>query len=109
VPVDVLGLKGVSAVAFAGIGRPEKFFDTLRALGADLVEARAFADHHVYTASEIARLKAKARGALLVTTEKDFVRLTPSERDGVNFMPVRAAFDDPAVFTRLLDSAGLAR
>jgi tetraacyldisaccharide 4'-kinase len=109
VPVDVLGLKGAGVVAFAGIGRPEKFFDTLRALGADLVETRDFADHHVYTASEIARLKAKARGALLVTTEKDFVRLTPAERDGVNFLPIRAAFDDPAAFARLLDSAAPAR
>jgi tetraacyldisaccharide 4'-kinase len=109
VPVDVLGLKGTSAVAFAGIGRPEKFFDTLRGLGADLVEARSFADHHAYSASEIARLKAKARGIRLVTTEKDFVRLTPAERDGVNFLPVRAAFDDPAAFTRLLDSIAPAR
>lgn len=104
VPVDVLGLKGAPAVAFAGIGRPEKFFETLRALGAELIETRGFADHHVYSASEIARLKAKARGALLVTTEKDFVRLTPAEREGMNFLPVRAAFDDPAAFARLLDS-----
>jgi len=109
VPVDVLGLKGAQVVAFAGIGRPEKFFDTLRALGAELVEARGFADHHAYTAAEIARLKAKARGLRLVTTEKDFVRLTPSERDGINFLPVRAAFDDPPAFGRLLDSVELPR
>jgi tetraacyldisaccharide 4'-kinase len=104
VSVDMLGLRGKSVVAFAGIGRPEKFFDTLRARGAELIETRAYADHYAYTASDIARLKAKARGALLVTTEKDFVRLTPAQREGLNFLPVRAAFDDAATFAALLDT-----
>ena len=88
-PVDVFGLKGARVVAFAGIGRPKKFFESLRVLGADLLETREYADHHAYTASEIARLKSKARGtdAVLITTEKDFVRLTPPEREGVRFLP----------------------
>ncbi|HEX3673119.1 MAG TPA: tetraacyldisaccharide 4'-kinase [Rhizomicrobium sp.] len=103
VPVDVVGLNGTDVVAFAGIGRPDKFFDTLRSLGARLAETREYADHHAYSASEIARLKAKARGALLVTTEKDYVRLTPQQREGVKFLPVRAAFDDPAALSLLLD------
>lgn len=104
-PVDVLGLKGARVVAFAGIGRPSKFFASLRALGAEIVEQREYADHHAYTASEIARLKSKARGAeaVLITTEKDFVRLTPAEREGVRFLPVRAAFDDMGAFDALLD------
>jgi tetraacyldisaccharide 4'-kinase len=102
--IDVVGLNGRDVVAFAGIGRPDKFFDTLKSLGAKLVETREYADHHAYTASEIARLQAKARGVLLVTTEKDYVRLTQTERDGVNFLPVRAAFDDPAALARLLDT-----
>ena len=105
VTVDVLQLSGKKVVAFAGIGRPEKFFATLRSLGADVVDARDYPDHHTYSASEIARLKARASGAgaELVTTEKDFVRLTPAERDGIRFLPVRAAFDDPAAFEALLD------
>jgi len=105
-PVDVLGLTGTRVVAFAGIGRPEKFFETLRVLGAEIVEARAYADHHAYTASEIARLRAKARSAeaTLITTEKDFVRLTSAERQDIRFLPVRAAFEDMAAFDRLLDT-----
>lgn len=104
-PVDVFGLKGRPVIAFAGIGRPEKFFATLRALGADVVEARSYADHHAYTASEIARLHARARAsnAMLITTEKDFVRLTPSEKQEVNFLPVRAAFEDMGALDNLLD------
>ena len=106
VPVDVLGLAGTRVLAFAGIGRPEKFFATLRSLGAHIVEAREYADHHAYTASEFARLRAKAKAAdaQLVTTEKDFVRLTPAERQDVRFVPVRAVFDDAAAFNALLDS-----
>jgi tetraacyldisaccharide 4'-kinase len=109
--VDVIGLTGMPIVAFAGIGRPEKFFETLRVLGAEIVEARAYGDHHVYTASEIARLQAKARGAeaTLITTEKDFVRLTPAERQNVRFLPVRAAFEDAGALDRLLDRVATPR
>ncbi len=92
-------------VAFAGIGRPDKFFRALEVQGAELVATKSYADHHSYTPSEIARLKSKARAcdALLVTTEKDFVRLTPMEREGIEPLPVRASFDDPAALDRLLD------
>jgi len=107
VPVDAPGVAGQRVLAFAGIGRPEKFFATLRALGADIVEERAYEDHHAYTASEFARLRARAKAlnASLVTTEKDFVRLTPAEREDVRFIPVRAAFDDLNALNALLDRA----
>ena len=105
-PVDILGLKAERVLAFAGIGRPAKFFETLDALGADIVERREYADHHAYTASEFARLRAKAKAAnaQLVTTEKDFVRLTPAERQDVRFVPVRAIFEDQSALEALLDS-----
>jgi len=105
VPVDAPGIAGQRVIAFAGIGRPQKFFATLRALGASIIEERAYEDHHAYTAAEFARLRAraKAENATLVTTEKDFVRLTPAERQDVRFIPVRAAFDDVAALDALLD------
>jgi tetraacyldisaccharide 4'-kinase len=92
-------------VAFAGIGRPEKFFQALEASGAELAATKRYADHHAYTPSEIARLKSKARScdALLVTTEKDFVRLTQAEREGMHAVPIRAVFDSEAGIERLLD------
>lgn len=92
--------------AFAGIGRPEKFFDTLRAIGAEVVAVQAFADHHLYTRTEIADLKNRARSlkARLYTTEKDLVRLDPQDRADIAVLPVRVVFDDPAQVTRLLDS-----
>lgn len=106
VPVDVLGLQGRRVVAFAGIGRPEKFFTTLRKLGAEIAEAHAFPDHHVYLAPELARLRnaSHTANALLITTEKDFVRLPPAQRLDIRYLPVRAAFEDPIALSALLDS-----
>ncbi|MBV9418675.1 MAG: tetraacyldisaccharide 4'-kinase [Alphaproteobacteria bacterium] len=98
-------LRGRRVVAFAGIGRPAKFFTSIAALGANIVEQRAYGDHHIYTQAEIARLKVRARSgnATLVTTEKDYVRLPPAERDGIVPLPVRSVFDDSAALERLLD------
>ncbi|MDE3114878.1 MAG: tetraacyldisaccharide 4'-kinase [Pseudomonadota bacterium] len=101
---EAAALKDRRVVAFAGIGRPQKFFDTLKALGADVRDARRYADHHAYTAAEIARLQCRARDldAALVTTEKDFVRLPPVLREGIAVLPVAALFDDAAAFEHLL-------
>jgi tetraacyldisaccharide 4'-kinase len=105
VPVDVLQLEGQPVIAFAGIGRPDKFFATLRKLGAELADVQSFPDHHVYSQAEMEALRRKARviGAMLVTTEKDFVRLTPAQRQDIRYLPVRAAFEDRGALNALLD------
>lgn len=74
---DASWLRGRRAVAFAGIGAPDKFFTMLDDIGADVVAAVPFADHHMLSAGEAADLiaQASAAGAELVTTEKDLVRL----------------------------------
>jgi tetraacyldisaccharide 4'-kinase len=98
-------------VAFAGTGRPDKFFATLASLGARIVEAVPFPDHHEYSASELARLNAKAKsnGARLITTQKDYVRLSPADREGVAMLPVAAQFDDGAALGALLDRVAAPR
>lgn len=94
-------------VAFAGIGRPLKFYDTLTALGATVVDAISFADHHPYRAADLKRLRehAAAHGARLITTEKDLVRLPPEARADILALPVTARFDDPAALHALLAGA----
>ena len=91
-------LIGREVVAFAGIARPEKFYATLRRIGAQIVATRDFADHHVFTAREIEALieEAARRGALLATTEKDRVRLTGRQAQAVVTLPVTLRFDEPA-------------
>lgn len=73
-----LGLGGEPVIAYCGIAGPERFFATVEALGAVLVERCAFRDHQAMTAREAADLLAVARerGAKLVTTEKDMARLS---------------------------------
>ena len=94
---------GRRVVAFAGIGRPAKFFATLRELGAELVCEMAFPDHHVFDEAELAELAARAAdGALLVTTEKDWVRLPEAWRGRVQALPVELRFGDGPAVERFL-------
>jgi tetraacyldisaccharide 4'-kinase len=101
-PNDFAGRK---VLAFAGIGRPQKFFDTLRAVGAFVEATESFADHYSYRPDDLVRLRARARekSAQLVTTEKDLVRIAPEQRDGITALAVEARFDDPAALEAVLN------
>jgi len=95
-------LAGRRVFAFAGIGRPQKFFDTMKAVGAEVKGTQDFADHHYYDAQDLQGLRDQAKGNLLVTTEKDLVRIPPEQRDGIVALAVEARFDDPAALAALL-------
>lgn len=96
---------GRSVFAFAGIGRPQKFFDTLKAVGAFVKGTQDFADHHVYDAQDLQGLRDQAKGDLLVTTEKDLVRIPQGQRHGIAALAVEARFDDVAALQALLAKA----
>jgi tetraacyldisaccharide 4'-kinase len=98
-------LRGRRVLAFAGIGDPARFFNTLRASGVDVVEQRAFADHHPYSQSEIEGLiiEAKRDGLILVTTEKDLARLRDRAQQIVPFV-VTLEFDDPALLRKFVSA-----
>ncbi|MEZ5923771.1 MAG: tetraacyldisaccharide 4'-kinase [Hyphomicrobiaceae bacterium] len=102
---DARWLRDRPVVAFAGIGRPDKFFATLRTLGAELRIAEGFPDHHCYTVAEAERLllEAHRNAAALVTTEKDIVRLTPDGTCGTLKETARAL----AVTLELTEAARL--
>lgn len=100
-------LRGRKVVAFAGIGRPSKFFASLQQLGCTLVAEHVFPDHHPYTADEVESLieEAAAADAFAVTTEKDDVRLPTHLRARVEVLPVMLAWNDESALDALLDGA----
>ncbi|HTL28146.1 MAG TPA: tetraacyldisaccharide 4'-kinase [Tepidisphaeraceae bacterium] len=75
--LDATSIRGKKVFAFCGIGNPSVFFRQLAQSGAEVVDRRTFADHHPYSAADIAALQNAAGSAgadLLVTTQKDLVR-----------------------------------
>jgi tetraacyldisaccharide 4'-kinase len=102
-PAMAAALASRPVLAFAGIGRPEKFFRTLASIGAQIVETRTFADHHMYSESDARGLMALQRrsGAIPVTTEKDAARIgSPTDgllkalADAMVGLPVSLALDE---------------
>jgi tetraacyldisaccharide 4'-kinase len=96
--ITITQLRERPVIAFAGIGRPEKFFDTLRSAGIAVAATRAFADHHAFGAAELAELRraAESKKWQLVTTEKDMVRL-PKPAADIIALPIALDPADPAL------------
>jgi tetraacyldisaccharide 4'-kinase len=68
-------LKGKKILAFCGLGNPDAFFTTIKALGANLISSRVYDDHHQYTENclaDICREGKKMKADLLLTTQKDW-------------------------------------
>ncbi len=106
---SLAALRGKRVLAFAGIGDPARFFNTLKTSGVDVVRSRAFADHHSFAKSEIEELVADARreGLTLVTTEKDLARLRGADGQPAWAQPivpfaVTLAFEDAGALQRFV-------
>ncbi len=98
-------LRGQKVVAFAGIGGPDRFLNTLQAVGARVVAFHPFADHYGYAAADIESLLDEAYNlnALPVTTVKDAVRLDPDQRQQVNVLTVTAEWENTYALDKLLE------
>ncbi len=92
-------------LTFAGIGRPEKFFSTLKAMGGDIIEERTFPDHHPYSRNEIQNIwtDAATDGAIPITTEKDIVRVPAELRDGIRVLTIDLEWEHQALLDTFLE------
>ena len=110
-PRDADQLAGKRFLAFAGIGHPEKFYDTVSKAGGEVVLARSFPDHHAYAADELQDLSVTARTAELglITTAKDAARL----RNGgapddflkqLQVVEIDMVFETPGTAKRIIDA-----
>ena len=106
---SLVALSGRKVLAFAGIGDPDKFFATLSAAGVTVAGRVGFADHHRYTAADAQALiaRADAENLVLITTEKDFVRLAGDPAlAGLaarsSALPVRLVIDEQDAFKQMV-------
>lgn len=95
-------------LAFAGIGDPDKFFESARTAGVDVAATQSFPDHHRFTAEEAAELIMRAdEGFALLTTEKDRARMSGDPASAalaerVHVLPVRMEFEQAEEIRRVL-------
>jgi tetraacyldisaccharide 4'-kinase len=101
---------GKRFLAFAGIGHPDKFFDTVTGAGAVVVLSRAFPDHHVYGEDELAELLKTARDneMRLITTAKDAARLRHGAASAeflemLDILEIDAVFEQDYAPTRVIN------
>ena len=101
----IAALRGKRVVAFAGIGRPEKFFAMLNAAGLIVAEKHSFPDHHAFSAADLNLILNRARrlDATPVTTPKDLVRIDPTQKPLFTAIGVSLLWQDPASLDSLLD------
>jgi tetraacyldisaccharide 4'-kinase len=102
--LEAYELRERAVVGFAGIGRPSKFFETLTAVGCEVIARYSFADHHRYEPNEIMEIveHASAEGAVPVTTTKDYVRLPAEARPMVRTLSITLEWRDPEQLNALL-------
>ena len=104
VPCNGADFAGRRVLAFAGIARPAKFHDSLRAVGADIVATVDFADHHPFRPHELADLRQRAASlnAELVTTEKDLMRLPVAARNDIRTLDIVLEFEAPDQLEKII-------
>lgn len=100
------GLEGKRVIAFAGIGRPEKFFRSLRETGAKVVSSHSFPDHHPYKVREITAILNKKihEDDIVVTTEKDMVRVPLSAAESITAIPAEVKWEEEGLIEDLLQT-----
>jgi tetraacyldisaccharide 4'-kinase len=100
-------VKGQVIFAFAGIGRPKKFKESLEAAGATVEGWAEFPDHYPYDDEDLKEIvaAAEAHGVMLVTTAKDHVRLPGKLKQKIQKFSVHLVWENPDAVIPLIERA----
>lgn len=109
-PMAGSGIEGRKLLAFAGIGYPQKFFDTAASIGGEVVQERSFPDHHLFSDEELRELieTAEHHDLELVTTAKDAVRLHHGTElaqellQRLHVLEIEVQFEDDTIADRII-------
>ena len=101
-PLNLEKFKGKKVFCFAGIGNPKNFFELLKESGVNLSNELSFPDHHNYSNNEILNLinKAKESNSILLTTEKDYLRLSTKNRENINYLKIDVEIENKNEFIK---------
>jgi tetraacyldisaccharide 4'-kinase len=86
---SVQEITNVDKLLLAGIAKPEPFFAYLQA---EKNEKLVYPDHHHFTESDIKQIENKANNRLIITTEKDYVRLKDQKLKSLFYLPIKSSF-----------------
>jgi len=101
-PLNLEKFKDKNVFCFAGIGNPKNFFELLKESGVNLSNELSFPDHHNYSNNEILNLinKAKESNSILLTTEKDYLRLSTKNRENINYLKIDVEIENKNEFIK---------
>ncbi len=93
---NINSFKDKKIICFAGIGNPENFFDLLKVNKINICEQIKFPDHYDYSKKELDNLikKAKENNAILLTTEKDYLRINEKYRKSINCLKIKVEIEN---------------
>ena len=99
-PQNISEFQNKNAIAFAGIGNPENFFDLLTDNKLNIIEAIKFPDHHRYSEKELENLlnKAKDNNSILLTTEKDYFRIPKNHKKNIKYIKIKIEIENKNKF-----------
>ena len=103
-PKNIVNYKNKKLIAFAGIGNPQNFFDLLKENHLNIVKEISFPDHYNYNEQDLNKLESLEiqYNAKLITTEKDFLRMSQFTRKKYDFIKIDIKFDNEEILTDIL-------
>jgi len=100
IPININEYKNKKIICFAGIANPNNFFDVVKENKIDIIEQIEFPDHYNYSKKELDNLikKTISNNALLLTTEKDYLRIDEEYRKNINYLKIRIKLENENEF-----------